>query len=265
MVKSKFGPSGQPPHWEPSASRAELGNGCSSIFVVDCEKFKKMSPMEIQEVHRHRHILVTGVDAGRPIQFDAEGLEMLSDVDAEVQIQRTCILLFIFSLSLSCFSPTDSDKKSRYNSQAMLVPGTLRDLLRNVTEDSPVAMNVLDLPLGQATVPIPPAYVDVSTDAHSVNVVKRLVELQDMSDVTSWGTAATRDADSWFHCDDHGFSTAAWVQTGGKYWVLARRINRNPQVDEMGSHLIFQDWNVEDIDDKLWEAEAVHLDRNCVL
>lgn len=47
-----------------------------------------MSPSQIQEVHRHRHIVVTNVDNGRPIQFNEDGLEMLGDIDAEVQIQR---------------------------------------------------------------------------------------------------------------------------------------------------------------------------------
>lgn len=59
-----------------------------AYFVVDYKSFNKMSPSQIQEVHRDRHILVTGVDSGRPIHFDAEGLQMLSDIDSDVYIQR---------------------------------------------------------------------------------------------------------------------------------------------------------------------------------
>lgn len=97
MVQSKAGGAGHPPHWQPAASQSALSSGCSSIFVVDCNTFKQMSPLQIQEVHRHRHILVTGVDSGRPIQFDEQGLEMLADVDAEVQIQRMYSLSYLNS------------------------------------------------------------------------------------------------------------------------------------------------------------------------
>lgn len=88
MVKDKYDEVGHPPHWQPAASDPTLQEGCSSIFVVDYKSFNKMSPSQIQEVHRDRHILVTGVDSGRPIHFDAEGLQMLSDIDSDVYIQR---------------------------------------------------------------------------------------------------------------------------------------------------------------------------------
>lgn len=159
----------------------------------------------------------------------------------------------------------DSDRKSKFKSQAMLEPGRLRDLIHNVKSDSATAMNVLDLPLGKTTVPIPPAYVDVATDAHSVNAVKRLVELKDMGNITSWGTAGTAGALSWFHNDDDGFSTVVAVQAGGKFWVLARWKNDDPRADEMSDFRTFQEWNVEDIDDSKWELEVVHLDPTCVL
>lgn len=147
----------------------------------------------------------------------------------------------------------------------MIEKGTLRDLLDSVRDKSPVALNVLDLPLGKTSVPIPPSYIDVATDAHSLNLVKRLVDLRDMSDVTSWGTAGTPDALSWYHIDDDGFSTVVWVQTGGKWWVLARKRNADPLNDEMRDIATFRDWRVDDIDEDHWDAEAVHLESHCVL
>lgn len=89
MVKSKFDEAGLPPHWQAAASNSALDNASSSIFVVEAERFLRMSAMEIQNVHRYRHILVTGVDSGRLTQFDGEGLQMLADLDAEVWVQRT--------------------------------------------------------------------------------------------------------------------------------------------------------------------------------
>lgn len=147
----------------------------------------------------------------------------------------------------------------------MLQPGKLRDLLRSIDPDSPVAYNVLDLPLGRSIVPIPPRYSDIATDVNSCNVVKRFVEPQDMSDVTSWGTAATANALSWIHCDDDGFSTAVWPQAGSKWWVVARKKNPDPLADEMSTYQTFDGWTPEMIDGDEWELEAVHLDRNVVL
>lgn len=148
----------------------------------------------------------------------------------------------------------------------MLKQGKLRDLLNNVATESPVAMNVLDLPLGRTTVPIPPLYTDISTDKHSANLVAHLVHLRDMGDATSWGTAATQNAVSWMHCDDDGFSTAVWVQTGSKWWVLARLKNKeDPRWDEMSATDTFLKWEVDNIDGTRWELEAVHLTPDTVL
>lgn len=124
---------------------------------------------------------------------------------------------------------------------------------------------MLDLPLGNSPIPIPPRYYDIATDARSRNVVKRLVDLQDMRNVTSWGTAATTDAVSWPHCDDDGFCTGVSVQAGGKWWVVARRKNPNTLADEMSTGNAFDDWTPETLAEEAWDAEAVYLDRTCEL
>ncbi|KZP07551.1 hypothetical protein FIBSPDRAFT_762772, partial [Athelia psychrophila] len=86
-----------------------------------------------------------------------------------------------------------------------------------------------------------------------------------MKNVTSWGTAATANALSWFHIDDDGFATCVSVQAGMKWWVLARKKDRNPRADEMGSISTFFRWTVEDIDGQVWELEAVLLDPTVAL
>lgn len=101
MVKSKFDEEGRPPHWQAAASQPALAGASSSIFVVDRQRFLKMSAMEIRDVHRHRHILVTGVDSGRPTKFDDDGLQMLADLDAEVSIQRMSFPINLTSVYLT--------------------------------------------------------------------------------------------------------------------------------------------------------------------
>lgn len=101
MVKSKFDEEGRPPHWQEGASQQALSGAPSSIFVVDQQSYLKMSPMEIQDVHRHRHILVTGADSGRLTQFDEDGLQMLADIDAEVSVQRMSFPINFTSIYLT--------------------------------------------------------------------------------------------------------------------------------------------------------------------
>lgn len=92
MVESTF-KNGVPLHRQPAASKTEY-TGQSSIFTIDYKAFSAMQPLDIQGILRYRHILVTGVDPGREIKFDAEGLGILADIDQqEVIIQRMCPLL----------------------------------------------------------------------------------------------------------------------------------------------------------------------------
>lgn len=67
----------------------------------------------------------------------------------------------------------------------MLEVGTLQYLLDQVRVKSPVAHNVLDLPVGKSAVVIPPMFQDVSTDAYSVPYVKDLVRVGDLWDILS--------------------------------------------------------------------------------
>lgn len=99
MVTSKY-VDGKPPHWQEGASRTTLGDTTSTIFVVDLRDFLKMTDMEIKEVYRYRHILVTGIQPGRVIKFDEDGLEILADLDDEVSIQRMSLPPSLYSVYL---------------------------------------------------------------------------------------------------------------------------------------------------------------------
>lgn len=147
----------------------------------------------------------------------------------------------------------------------MLQNGKLRDLLSGDGEEVGIAKNVLDLPLGDVTVPIPPRFSDVSSDDYSHNIVKPFVNVRDTKSVTSWGTASTRNALSWIHIDDNGMATVVYPLTGSKWWVLVRFKKNDQRWDEMGDVSTFDSWSVHEIDEDLWEAEAVHLDSSTAL
>lgn len=147
----------------------------------------------------------------------------------------------------------------------MHVIAPLKTLLYHDSQESAVALNVLDLPLGRANIPVPPKFNDLASDAYCANSAGMLLALKDLSDSTSWGTAATRNAVSWFHIDDDGFCTAVSVQAGDKLWVLARLKEHLRGRDEFSNMGVFAKWDVDSIDVDVWDLEAVHLDPTCAL
>lgn len=103
MLASSFGVDGQPPHRLPSSSDEDF-TGSSRFFVVDCKEFNGMDPKLIQDIFRHRHIVVTDVDAGKRVEFNARGLSMLAPLDQLVPIQCLSFLhdvsmLYLFRIS----------------------------------------------------------------------------------------------------------------------------------------------------------------------
>lgn len=86
MVASTLDVDGQPPHRQASASNKTF-TGQSRVFTIDCKEFNAMDPQLIAEIYRHRHIVVTDVDAGKSVEFNARGLSMLAPLDRVVSMQ----------------------------------------------------------------------------------------------------------------------------------------------------------------------------------
>lgn len=147
----------------------------------------------------------------------------------------------------------------------MNIRAPFKTLLAHVQTESAAALNALDLPLGHANVPVPPKFHDLASEAYCANSARELVHVKDLSESTSWATAATTNALSWCHADDEGFGTSVYVQAGHKIWVVARRRDRVAGRDEMADVRVFDGWSVDTLDPKIWEVEAVYLDGRCVL
>lgn len=86
MVTQGFGTEDVPPHRLPSSSNL-MFDGNSKIFVIDHDAFIEMEPETIQDIFRHRNILVTGVKDGKRVEFNARGLSLLAPLDQPIQIQ----------------------------------------------------------------------------------------------------------------------------------------------------------------------------------
>ena len=84
------------------------------------------------------------------------------------------------------------------------------------------------------------------------------------SDDMLWGTAATQDATTWSHIDDHGMATIVKIMTGRKYWVVMcpkQSACRPGSAGDMGSINAFPDtWDPAGACGDLWDHEGVLLE-----
>jgi hypothetical protein len=77
---------GLPPHRLPSAREQTYDPQASCVFVVEWNTFKSMAAATIQEIFRHRHILVLNSPV-ETVEFDREGLESLGSLSSIRSVQ----------------------------------------------------------------------------------------------------------------------------------------------------------------------------------
>jgi hypothetical protein len=77
---------GRPPHHLDEAQRPEFSNQRSKIFVTTPERLQQLTVSQVQEIFRHRHILVAGGNASN-VEFDHKALSRLGSLEALHTIQ----------------------------------------------------------------------------------------------------------------------------------------------------------------------------------
>jgi hypothetical protein len=94
--------------------------------------------------------------------------------------------------------------------------------------------------------------------------LKSMMRLSFPSDDMLWGTAATQNATTWAHIDDHGLAMIVKIKTGQKYWVVMcpKRNPGPPGSDgDMGSINVFVDaWLPWGSSAELWDHKAILLE-----
>jgi hypothetical protein len=78
--------SDRPPHHQPNATMQEYRPEASQFFVTTAEIFGKLGGEDIQEIFRHRHIVISG-SSSEGLRFDHHGLASLGSLDAFREIQ----------------------------------------------------------------------------------------------------------------------------------------------------------------------------------
>ena len=74
-----------PPHHHPSAQNIDGPHG-SAIYITTHQKAALLTPLQVQEIFRHRHIVITGEEQPNS-QFDREALSKLGSLTAARQVQ----------------------------------------------------------------------------------------------------------------------------------------------------------------------------------
>jgi hypothetical protein len=77
---------GVPKHRLPAARSREFDPDASSIFVTSWDDFAEIPSKEIQEIFRHRHILVSPTPT-QTLNFDEEGLSTLAPLNQRCVVQ----------------------------------------------------------------------------------------------------------------------------------------------------------------------------------
>jgi hypothetical protein len=86
---------GMPKHRLPSAHSKEYDPAASAVFVVEWAEFEKLSKPQVQDIFRHRHILVINSPTST-LNFDEVGLSTLSALDQRCFFQGFYMLFIIF-------------------------------------------------------------------------------------------------------------------------------------------------------------------------
>jgi hypothetical protein len=141
---------GKPPHHLKSAKSPKYDPNVSQFFVVSQEELAAMSGKEIQEIFRHRHILVPGHSTD--IDFDQNGLSKLGGLKTKRQIQGEHIKLLtsktILTKVYTFLNKLVNHLRSIEKPDNMLREGTMEDILHMDANGNRPILNLLDLPMG---------------------------------------------------------------------------------------------------------------------
>lgn len=138
-----------------------------------------------------------------------------------------------------------------------LCHGTAGDILRNVNGPDARALNVLDLPMENG--PLVPTFLASDMWAWTHTVGKALSKRGDRypGAAMRWALVSTADTYSPWHIDCDGLATMIEVQTGCKWWVVARpKEGDNSAFARMDT---FRDFDVAATNEDRWDCEAVLL------
>jgi hypothetical protein len=127
------------------------------FFVISADEFSRLSAMEVHEIFKHRHIVVTGACSPEDVKFDRDGLMSLGSLTARREIHGKFIV-FVQGLMLHSSYLSVSAQRTEKDPDGLMYWGTLQDLLKTGDDVIHDGLNILNLPMGGASLPPPLQY-----------------------------------------------------------------------------------------------------------
>jgi hypothetical protein len=95
LIQADF-QNGLPPHLQPNAKSVEYasGSGQSKIFVSSQSEFSSLDATVVQNILRHRIILVHGCGFDYNYGWDLQSFGRIYDVDKNISVQGEILFLF---------------------------------------------------------------------------------------------------------------------------------------------------------------------------
>jgi len=136
---------GKPRHHLPAARNIEYEPGSSMFFIVDHADYAKLKPQVVQEIYRHRNIVIRNAPQ-RTFNWSPETLGLVGSCQDVREIQgRFISCTIIISPELSTVGECRGNPKV----EGMLKSGTLQDIYDNASER---VLNCLSLPMSATEV-----------------------------------------------------------------------------------------------------------------
>ncbi|KAK2459345.1 hypothetical protein APHAL10511_008638 [Amanita phalloides] len=210
----------------------------SGFVTLTMSEFETKSDEEIQALLIDKNIVVKGVSYSN-IAFDRRGLERLGSWDAPKTIQDLSI------------EPDEDGLACRVKT------GTLRSMFLHAKHPQGRILNGLEFPYPSGCKE-PDLQLSSDTVAWVHTMQRPLCKRESekpMNDIR-WGLAATAGAITNWHIDSNGFGTYVDVQTGKKWWVIAREKKRGLA---FANRRMYAHFDPQDVNLNLWEVHAVML------
>ncbi|KAJ3507190.1 hypothetical protein NLJ89_g6444 [Agrocybe chaxingu] len=211
----------------------------SVIKVLSRSEFNAMRTQEVQSLFRSQNIVVR----------DLNPTVSVFDRDALLELARDDQQLSVSDLSIEV---RDGDLSSRLRS------ATIDDILLHANSDGK-SLNALDIPMEDSVRPPSSLSSDVWAWKHTVGL--KLCKRTDRfpSAAMRWALVSTSGAHSPWHVDCDGLCTMVRVQSGCKWWVIARPKEELHLEAFCDVDTYLNSFDIESANNDRWDLEAILL------
>jgi len=195
----------------------------SGFAIVSAENFGEMSAQGVQELIRHKNVVITGCQYP-PLKFDEAGLRTLAPLDSQVSLIGMILICYTNWLN-NCLDYTFPPAARGQNTTPATISGLVTDLLDNARNPDGKILNAIDFPACFTAWDDIPNYLSFATDVVAWDYLRGKPYCGNFTNQypiahMRWGLAGTANAVTFIHIDSDGYATFVRVTTGMKVWGI---------------------------------------------